>query len=121
MQDMQYFQICIFCTELLGCGPQYIACLIKFALTVNREVVLGLPTKVYGGNDHGVRREHFTILTCIALLPVIDANPKESCVCCFVTGYWLVLRKERVRTVKLNGLEVIVGGGFMFYLFVLLF
>ena len=61
------------------------------------------------------------LLICITLLPVIDANPKESCVCRFVTGYYLALGMERVRIVKLNGLEVTAGGGFILYLFVLLF
>jgi len=68
------------------------------------------------GNDNGVQREYFTLPTCITLLPVIDANPKECCVCHFITGCYLVLRMERVRTVKLNDLEVTVGSGFIFYL-----
>jgi hypothetical protein len=85
---MQYFHLCLCCTELLGNGangPTHIRGLIKFALTVNKEVVLVLTIKAYGGNDHGVQREHFTLPTCITLLPVIGANPNR--VVLLVTGY----------------------------------
>jgi len=49
---MQYFHLCVCCTELSSGngpnGPQYIAGLIKFVLTVNGEVVLVLTIKVCG-------------------------------------------------------------------------
>jgi hypothetical protein len=55
---MQYFHLCVCCTELSGNGPngsQYTAGLIKFALSVNREVVLVLTIKVYVGMTIGCR------------------------------------------------------------------
>jgi len=55
---MQYFHLCVCCTRLAGNssnGQQYIAGLIKFALTVKREVVLVLTIEVCGGMTMGRR------------------------------------------------------------------